>query len=359
MHLNFFKYKIPFKGSFKTSNNNFYSRKGVIIQLKKEGITARGEASPLPGFSSEKLDELIEQIQQKRPEISNFLSSDFNHSDLEKFLKQSGFVHSLRFGLFTLVTFYLAQKKRENLSLLLFNSAAASVKVNAVIDMKKRSLLPQARQFVNRGFETIKIKAGDNWDALFPQIQKIREEYKDINIRLDANRRWRLDLAIDCLKQAEELEIEYCEEPLNNITAKKLQQLKKKTSVSIAIDEAIIHWPAVKELALAADVFIIKPMLIGSYNQIKEICQFARNNSKRVIFTSTLGTANERLATAALASGFGSNKQAHGLNTGHLLTNDAWDDSTFFVKNFYELPDYKRLNQLMQTDLSNLNLVSV
>lgn len=354
--IDFLTFKIPFKSNFKTSNNIFHSRKGVIIKLKKDNFTALGEASPLPGFSSETMDNLTVQIQQNRSKFSNFFESDFTLEDLNDFLNQSSLSPSLQFGLFTAGTFYLSQKSEQSPQTFLFDNSSNSVKMNAVIDLKKRSLLPQARQYINRGFETIKIKAGNNWSELYPQIQKIRDEYEDISIRLDANRSWRADDAAERLKQVEELEIEYCEEPLRNITIPKLAQLKKETSIPIAIDEVMTRWPDIKELALAADLFIIKPMLIGNYSKIVKICAFAEENNKQVVFTSTLGTAVERLATAALASGLGSKSLAHGLNTGHFFSDDVWDDAPHIENGFYQLPDYNRLQELMQSDLKSLKL---
>lgn len=356
MELNFFIYKIPFKHSFKTSNNDFHSRSGVIIRLNKDNCIALGEASPLPGFSTETIDELTRQIQLSKSEIAHFFESDFSVDDVNNFLSQSSFAPSLQFGIFTLAAFYLAQRNNKSFHAFLFDRPSNSIKMNAVLDLKKRSLLPQVRQYINQGFETIKIKAGNNWNLLYPQIQKIRDEYEDIAIRIDANRSWRSDDTAERLKQAQELEIEYCEEPFRKITEQKLQQLKKETSVPIALDEEMARWPESRELAAMADIFIIKPMLIGNYNKIVEICEFARNNDKQIIFTSTLGTAIERLATATLAGGWGSKSHAHGLNTGHFLSNDVWDDAAFINEGHYALPDYNQLAALMHAELNNLDL---
>ncbi len=348
MNLQFLSYKIPFKSSFKTARQDFSTRKGVLIKLKKSGITALGEAAPLPGFSEESLQQLTEQIQEKRSSITQFFKTNFTLDDIDEFINQTDLFPSLQFGLFTAAAFHLAQKEEKSQN-------NKWVKVNAVIDLKK-SILPQIRKYATNGFKTIKLKVGPNREEILSQIEKVRDEFEDLNIRLDANRVWDLDHAVQFLTQVEHYKIEFCEEPLKRPSAQNLQALKDHNAIPLALDETMAVWPEIKDKAAIADILIIKPMVMGGFSKIKAVCKFAAQNDKEIVFTSSLGTAVERLATAGLASEFGSEKLAHGLNTGRLLADDFWDDRIFIKNGFYELPGFKQLKKLMQNDLQKFSL---
>lgn len=354
MELHFFTYKIPFKRTFSTAQENFKFREGVIIVLKKNGITAMGEAAPLPGFSKEALPALIIQIRQNKPSLKQFFNSDFTLDEVENLLNDSDLLPSICFGLFTLTAAYLAQEKHVSLQQLLFDDSSEKVGMNAIIDLQTQNIHASVQEYVEAGFSTIKIKTANNWPRSLSSIKKIRSDYTKLKMRVDANRSWNFQEAKRRLQQMELLNIEYCEEPLVAPSKKLLKTLSNSTSTPIALDETMAQWPEIQEKTAYAQVFILKPMVLGSDRKISPIVNFANKNGKKIIFTTALGTGIERLMTATLAAKFGSPDSEHGLNTGYLLQTDVWTDQHFIKNGVFHLPDAEALLKIMQSDLQQI-----
>ncbi len=356
MQLKFHKYKIPFSQSFITAQKGFKYREGVILSFSKNGIIAMGEVAPLPGFSNETLPEVIDQILHLKPAINQVFTKDFTTDELEYFFDEFNIVPSLRFGLYTAAVSYLAQLNSTSMHHFFFNSSREEVRMNAVADLQKQNILASVQKYVHNGFTTVKIKVGNNWEQTLSKIKKIRTQYPDLPIRIDANRSWSLEEAKKHFRQVDLLNIEYCEEPLIEPSKESLSTLRSSTSTPIALDETMADWPDTKEMAEITEVFVIKPMVIGSEKEIESIIKFANENGKKVVFTTSLGTGIERLMTATLAAGFTSKTTIHGINTGNLLSADVWNDSRFIDNEMFILPNAKELRNIMQADLQKLPL---
>jgi o-succinylbenzoate synthase len=352
MKLQYFTYSLPMKKPFITSKETFNCRQGVIIRLQKDGITAMGEAAPLPGFSRETHQNVLKEIKIIKEPVSNFLSSSFLLGDLDNFLAEHTPSPSLQFCLFTICSFFLAQQGKMSLHQFLFNNKTSCIPINAVVDLNNETVVDTVNKFVSRGFETIKIKAGQDEQKLIKQLAIIRSKYPHIKLRIDANQSWSLEEALQIFETIEPLGIEYCEEPLMNPGTKSLHSLKEKFNIPIALDESLVKQFAFGEAAEIADVLIIKPMVLGTHSikRIKEI------KTAKIIYTTSLESAVGRLMTASLAAGLGSKTMAHGLATGHLFINDFWSDQPLIKNGFYQLSHADRLPEYMQTELDSIDV---
>lgn len=352
MLLHFYKYIIPFKTPFITAGQTFSNRSGVIALLEKDGSTTLGEAAPLPGFSTESIQDVIQQVRSNIESITQFFRSDFSLSELEDFLKNQNLAPSLQFCLYTLATTHLALVKDQPLQQTLFNNPVDSIAVNAVIDLTQQDILNSTAMYQEKGFNTIKVKAGTDTQKLVAQIQRIREVFPEIQIRLDANQSWSLNQAIDLFTEIEDFNIEYCEEPLFNPGQDELLELKNRTSVPIALDESLVHALSLTEAATLADALIIKPMVHGPV--IETLKEISNQTNAKIVFTSSLENAIGRLMTATLAAGLGTADTAHGLATGGLLAEDLWNDDDFINNGRYTLPGPEKLTTLMKSPLSGI-----
>lgn len=352
MHIAFYKYSIPFKAPFVTAGQTFSNRSGVIALLKKDGSTALGEAAPLPGFSAETTPDVTRQIRANIESIKQFFSGDFALPELNDFLKNQALAPSLQYCLHTLAIGHLALTKNQSLQKVIFDSSVDSVAVNAVIDLSQQDILSATAEYQEKGFDTIKVKAGSDTEKLIAQIQRIRETFPKINIRLDANQSWSMNQAVEIFNQFEPLDIEYCEEPLANPDRDTLIELKSHTSIPIALDESLAHTFTLPEAVTFADVLIIKPMVHGPV--IETLKEITDKKNVKILFTSSLETALGRLMTAALAAGLGSADTAHGLATGSLLAEDLWQYHDFIKNGRYMLPGPEKLVALMASSLSGI-----
>ena len=241
----------------------------------------------------------------------------------------------------TLYHDYLSKRKGVSLAEYLFPELATSkVTSNGVLSIKDvRSSLNTATKMIQNGFKTLKVKVGRDFENEFQLLKALRSEHPSIQIRIDCNRAWSFDEAVSNLSQLEPLNIEYCEEPLITKEIDKLSLLKKETSIKLAADESIRNKKDAGVLSVqnGFDVFVLKPMMIGSFSEIYVTKQQANSHYIDMVFTTSLESKIGRIITAILALGWGTKKYAHGLATGSLLSHDL-NDETEINSGSYVIP---------------------
>lgn len=357
MELNFYTYSIPFKQPFVTAGQSFGNRSGIIAVFKRDGIQALGEAAPLPGFSRETICDVARQIRSEKNSIIQFFNNPFTLETLEDFFAAEQFTHSLRFCLYSITACYEAQKKNTSLHQAIFNDQSLrAVPLNAVVGIDKE-MREKVAGYIEQGFNTIKIKASPDAQSLVKELKKIRAEFPDVRLRVDANQSWNLKKALIFLKQSKALALEYCEEPLKTPDKAAIAQLKNETTVPIALDESLVDTFTLREAASLADVLIIKPMVHGpAVNILGEI---RKKHAIKIVLTSSLETGIGRLMTATLAAGIGAQATAHGVATGSLLAEDLWRDDQFINNGMFELPNANELSDLMTQDITGINMQKI
>ncbi len=338
--LKFYTYKIPFQTPFSISGAVYEFREGIIVEFDHEGIQAFGEIAPLPGFSDFSLDQVISVLQLNREALENALIK----GEFPQFfyvLSQIHNIPSLKFGLDTLYHDYLSKRKGVSLAEYLFPELATSkVTSNGVLSIKDvRSSLNTAKKMIQSGFKTLKVKVGRDFENEFQLLKALRSEHPSIQIRIDCNQSWSFDEAVSNLSKLEPLNIEYCEEPLITKEIDKLSLLKKETSIKLAADESIRNKKDAGALSEqnGFNVFVLKPMMIGSFSEIYVTKQQANSHYIDLVFTTSLESKIGRIITAILAMGWGANKYAHGLATGSLLSHDL-NDETEINSGSYVIP---------------------
>lgn len=319
--LRYFKYKTPFKQPFKTAIGEFSYREGIILVYEEGEIQAFGEVAPLSGFSSENLTQVETVLLQNK----KFLSQGFKEGNAGQMIKVLDRIHefpSLSFGLDTLLHDFKAKQENKPLSTLLFNRETTSIACNTTVGIKsEKETISTIRTKISEGFDTIKIKVGRDEDAEREMLKMIRKEFPFIKIRIDANQAWETDEAIRNLDSLSKLNIEYCEQPVAANDIQSLKKVTENTQIKIAADESLSN----KKRALllieqnCCDLIILKPALIGLFENINVTKQLAETHNMEVVFTTLLDGIIGRTMTAVLASGLGSKKYAHGLATGSMF----------------------------------------
>ncbi len=351
MKLELFTYKIPFVEPFRSAACVFENREGLLIRLKKDGITALGEASPLPGFSNESLSQIINKFQHSAEDIKKHFGSAFTLQSTLRFLHSYESLPSLQFGLLTLAATFLAQQKNIPLQQLFASESQAFVPVNAVLGMESCGKMEKIEAALKQGYQTVKLKAGTNFSEFLSFLESVRRQYPDLSLRVDANQSWTFNQASTFLPKLHPYRIEYCEEPLAQPDAKSVRTLAKHSHVSIALDESVFRHFSLAQAVKLAPVLIVKPMIWGLRFTAEQAGKNIRNQHPKFVLTTSLESGIGRLMTASLAAAFGDGTLAHGLNTGLLLTDDLWDDEQFIKNGRFKLPDTTHLEALMNSDL--------
>ena len=206
--------------------------------------------------------------------------------------------------------------------------------MNGVIGMlAKDEAIKKAMELRSDGFRTLKIKAGrKKFEDDFEVIREIRiEAGKNINLRIDVNGKWSPEEAAANLKKLEEFDIEYAEQPVNDINH--FPALSSKTKIPLAADESVRNYDDavnIIEKNLAA-VLILKPMMLGGLTHTFRIIDEAEKNGVKVVITSSFESSIGR-STAVFAAAVLKEQTAHGLAV-HDYFKDTIVNNPFPVEN--------------------------
>jgi L-alanine-DL-glutamate epimerase-like enolase superfamily enzyme len=189
------------------------------------------------------------------------------------------------------------------------------VKVNAAIGfLSPDESAQKAKEFIESGFNTIKLKAGrKSFKDDFKTLKAVRETVGgDVKIRIDVNGKWNLETAIKNLDRLDKFNIEYAEQPVNSI--EDFSKLKKAVSIPLAADESIRNYISAKSFISnkAIDVIVLKPMLLGGLVSTLEIIELAEKNNIIPVVTSSFESAVGR-TNAVVAAASVNTDAAHGL----------------------------------------------
>lgn len=350
MTLTGYRYSIPFSAPLQNSATTYGSRNGLILHLKTDQHHFFGESAPLPGFSSYTVDDVMNQIQELAPQLQDIFQSQKPTKQLEKLYKRQEVYPTNEFALDTLACQIESYSMGISLCDYLFDEVPARLPVNATVSLISSNAGKKIDQFLARGYRTIKVKIGKNFKQEYERLNDIRLNYPNLSIRVDANRAWTLKGAIQNCQKLQELNLEYCEEPLQNPSVNNFRRLNEQTKVPLAIDESLLGCKDWKGLLPHTTFIILKPMVLGSLLRIFNISKEGQKHGNKIIITTCLETAIGRMMTANIAMGIGTKKYAHGLATASMLKNKVQPD------HFLEDGVIHRSKIPSQIDISSSNL---
>ena len=301
-----YHYSLPLTEPLSLLGHEMRVRTGLILKLDGENgrnsvdkKIGEGEIAPLPGIHPETLSEAENQIQ-------NYLSCKFHKAS-----SSANLFGSVKFGLdMALRTMFLSSKDYEfNNSKQIsdvgkkseecgynnskFGISKQIIPVNGLAVGSGIELKLECEELRNHGFKAVKLKVGQL--TILQDIERVRQARKilgdDIALRLDANRAWNWDEAIEFAESVKDFNIEYCEEPL--IDNNKLEQLHQQTGMPLALDETLWHapipdpdFPATNISLSGIKVLILKPGILGGWENTKMWIEHAQKNGLHCVLSS-------------------------------------------------------------------------
>ncbi|MBU2315782.1 MAG: o-succinylbenzoate synthase [Actinobacteria bacterium] len=176
---------------------------------------------------------------------------------------------------------------------------------------------------------TVKIKVAEPGESLADDVARVRETRRLIGaagrIRLDANGAWNLDEAEHAVRELEQFDLEYVEQPCASVP--ELAELRRRIhriDVLVAADESVRKAadPLAVARAEAADLLVIKAAPLGGVDRALRIVAEA---GLPAVVSSALDTSVGLAMGAALAARLPSLEFDCGLGTGALLADDVAD----------------------------------
>ena len=133
-----------------------------------------------------------------------------------------------------------------------------------------------AKTLEAESYPQLKIKLGRDARTDLQTMRAIREAAPNKEIRIDANAGWTLDEAIKFARHAEELGLEFIEQPLAIGNLEELGKFRQECPVPVVADEDVQNLSSLHALVGKIDGINIKLMKTGGLWEARQMIGFAR-----------------------------------------------------------------------------------
>lgn len=333
-------YEAPLARTYVSATAEHEVREGLVLRIETDdGTQGLGEAAPLSN-RTETLDEArtaLATATKQLPEADDL--ADALLDGIDTAIPSLGSAPTARFAVELALLDAIARREDTSLAQhlgtehLAGRRPPASIPVNATIPAcSLEETAQQAKAAVRAGFDTIKLKATGTWSEDRDRVATAREAAgPQAQLRLDVNGAWPdVDTARERMHTLAGHEVAYVEQPLPPDAIEAMAQLRATSPVAIAADEPVLDLASARRIvqAEAADVLVLKPMVLGGPIPTLGIARMAEAHDVPTVVTSTIDGAIGRAGALHTAAALGKRTLACGLATGALLAHEpaAFDE---------------------------------
>lgn len=330
-----------------TSHGVYAQRSGFVLTLHDEdGVLAIGDVAPLPGFSSESLEDcaLAARMLMWQLEQDMFASiGDWENSKSAPHVSTMPARPALWFGLATALADWRGKRRDQPLGQIVQANAACSIPINGLIaELELEKLIKRSETLWEAGYRSFKLKvAACDPDMDVSRIKTLCETLPRARVRLDANQGWDSKVARYVLSRVPHEQLEFIEEPLHPGNAKSAQSLCRELGLRLALDETAASLHIAQHLIAErmCDVIVVKPMILGRWYQCHLLAQQAMEAGIEVIYTSSWESDVGIAATLHLAAALGPNAPAMGLSTAGMISDGIVKTPLKIENGFLKVPE--------------------
>lgn len=234
--------KAPLKNPFITSLRRVDALEDLVVIVEcDDGSVGYGEGAPTPVITGETMGSMIAAIEYIKPHIVGLEIEDFEtilHLVHTLILKNTTAKSALEIALYDLK----AKSVHQPLYKMLGGTKTA-FKTDITISMGKiDKMIADSLDAVTLGYDTLKIKIGDNLQKDIERIIAIHDALNDnITLRLDANQGWTAKESVELLHALENRNIiaEFIEQPVASDDIEGLKYIKERVQTPLLADESI------------------------------------------------------------------------------------------------------------------------
>ena len=298
---------LPFKNPFKISYETYKVMPSLILKMETDdGLIGYGEAVPDQHVTGETWESTISNIR-------NYLAPVVlgeNPFNIEKIHdKMNAVLHyapAAKAAIDIACYDLMGKVAKQPIFNLLGGAYYKSLSITHVIGMgSNEQIIKEAKLAIDQGYSELKIKVGNNPQDDVQLIAEIRKAIdSSIKLRLDANQGWQhTSIALQALKELEQYDIDWMEQPILARDRKGLAELREKTSIPIMADEGIHGAEHLSELIRlnAVDMINIKLMKCGGIYPALQLVHQAEAAGIRCIIGSMIESSIATTAGAHLA----------------------------------------------------------
>lgn len=306
------------------------ARSGLLLRLTDtDGADGLGEASPLPGYSSDCLADCRAALLSLDVATLNARLKNGPGGVRERLARSADLVPvsapAARFALETALLDLECRRRHTSPFELLQREPLEGLAANALVDAGQSDLVQAAQSYLARGFGTIKVKLGEEPERTVAALEVVSRK-TSLALRVDANRGLDPGRSNQLLPRLAQLDLEFLEEPCAPESWSKLPARRPP----LALDESLLGATSAGLSAmvstLAPRAIVLKPMAIGGITRSIELADCARHLGLEVVITHLFDGPLAHRAASALALMLQSGKLAAGLAQHPGL--EAWPSAT-------------------------------
>lgn len=316
-------FTVQLRPPLETAQGAIHERNGFLVTLDYQGTTGVGEATPLPGWT-ESYEECRSAL-DRAERVAEALDWGMALAKLE--------APAARHALSLAFADALAQTRELSLYRYLGAEADAAavtdVPVNATIGTHSRpeETVTQARHAVDAGYQCLKLKVGtQSLEEDVERVRAVRNAVGDgVQLRVDVNGAWSAEQARRGVEALAALDVAYVEQPLATADLESTASLRGK-GVDIALDESLAAHDVARVIeADAADVLVLKPMVLGGPDVAATAAQQCRETGIEPVVSTTFDAVVARVAAVHVAASI-PDVLPCGLATGERMATDIAPD---------------------------------
>ncbi len=260
------RYFLAFKQPATTSRSTMRVKETYFVKVWDDATLDRfgiGECAVFRGLSSDDIPDYEQQLASACRYIHAINISDIPYS-------------SMRFGLEDAIS----QLNRHE------TTFPSPITINGLIWMgTAEKMLERVEEKLADGFKCLKLKIGGiDWESELDIIRSIRQRFtpEKLELRLDANEAFSLEVAHQRLDQLARYSIHSIEQPIKRGQIKELADLCATSPIPIALDEELIGiTPKTQKNKLLSSAkpqyIILKPSLCGGFREADEWISIAED----------------------------------------------------------------------------------
>lgn len=314
------RFSLPLRTPLETSSGPIDRREGLLVRVAGEGVVGVGEATPLPGWTEDR-----EECEERLAAAVDRLGAAGPGDALRALDGSPAARHGLALALADRAARAGGNPLYRRLGA---GGSVRSVPVNAVVgEGDVRETVAAASRAATAGFPALKVKVGARAvDADARRLAAVRDAVgPDVTIRADANGAWTRSEARAAFEAFAEVGVAYVEQPLDATDLAGHRDLRGGP-VAVAVDETLASVaPGTVVGEDAADVLVVKPMVLGGLDRARSALSRAANAGLAAVVTTTVDGAVARTGAVHLAASVGDPAPA-GLATAARLAEDVADD---------------------------------
>ena len=312
-----YAYELPLKRELVLYGESYLSREGLLLELQTDtGDEAWGDICPLPWFSQEKL---IHSEEMARRELRELVGRDIDD------IRQKFVPPSLAFGVETAILQLRTRKNGVLPAELLSPGCRRRISVNGLLTGDDESIFCRARDLVEAGFRSLKLKVGrrtvDEDTRLVKELRRIVGD--SVSLRLDGNHLMPPDSYEQFARAVVTENIEYIEEPTNDPDTFYGAHPKLEQILPVAIDEllSLTRPDNLKNLVGGAAAIVVKPTILG-FDKAHRFCEVAKRLSIPATISAAFCSAVGLLPHVWLAAAVNDRDIASGFDSANWFADD-------------------------------------